>query len=204
MSYEWFRRLADVPGLNYSGNSAINQKELTKYKLKPITNTYEIDGKLRTSAMWDYGDITTSESPASRWKTLAKPGETSGQTILREVYEKLELPGQLADYHFSLQNCIRTLWSQRLQEPELLPIIEQLCWLDIKLIQYAPSTVYHETTDGAGHYFAVHAFSTLIDLYRSEGYLYEVQDILSLGFQLHQGNLGSIQDQLARLEEEHA
>jgi hypothetical protein len=174
---DWFRRLADVPGIGYQGSDKVNRSRLPGSNLVPETRVYDFDGKRRQSLFWPTAGGETSASPAQQWQTRPQKGETAAQTALRQLEEALELPGELADYHFRLQHCHDELWKYRREEPWVLPIIERLCWLDIQLIETYPAIITYESQDRQRHYYQVSAFERLITLYEREGFLYEALDV---------------------------
>ena len=80
-----------------------------------------------------------------------------------------ELPGSASDYHFALLRATEVLWGRRRQEPEILPELERLCLLDIKLIEARPEIARGERGDGASFGLYVPAFEYLVRLYEREG-----------------------------------
>lgn len=61
---EWYRRLADVPGVYCAGTSAIDRTKLDGYDFEPEVHEFEFDGKLHRSLSWpSAGGGSTSASP---------------------------------------------------------------------------------------------------------------------------------------------
>lgn len=129
--------------------------------------------------MWKYGDMTTSASPAKEWKTVPRSGESEATTVFRQIYETLELPGMLSDYHFALQNAHGELDNYTTEESWVLPEIERLCWLNIHLVEKYPETISYENDDGV-NYARMTAFGRLISLYEDEGYLRDALDVAKI------------------------
>lgn len=176
---EWFDRLADVPGVNYTGYPGIQRPHLSSQhaQLKVITSTF--DGKRHERLTWLTSDGEMSASPAkSHGFLMANDQSESTHLILKRMYEALELPGEATDYHFIIQGCIEELWSRhrRYQAPSLLEHIEHLCWLDIRLVEAQPDAIAFDH-NGARRYFRVLAFEHLIRLYEREGFLHEALEV---------------------------
>lgn len=173
----WYRRLADVPGVGYAGNSSIDRGRLPGVNARPEVRTYEFGGKRHTSLSWPTADGSTSASPAQSWTSPPRRGEQESDTALRHLHEALELPGVLSDYHFAIQQCCEMLWQHRLQTPHVLPALEELCMLDIRLIETYPEIIRFENRDHTVQYALVRAYGYLIRLYEREGYLHEALDL---------------------------
>lgn len=173
----WFRRLAEVPGVGYAGNSSVDRRRLPGAHARPEVHTYEFDGKRHTSLSWPSSDGSTSASPAKSWTSPPRRGEQESDAALRQLHEALELPGGLSDYHFAIQQCCEVLWQHRLQTPQVLQALEELCLLDIRLIESYPEIIRFENRDTTVQYATVRAYGILIRLYEREGYLHEALDL---------------------------
>ena len=175
---EWFRRFADVPNVGYIGNSAIDRQSLPGYNAVP-KDFASATGKEYDILTWPNG----TTSPASvRGAAPAFGTEAfftnSAHKSLQRMYEALELPGTLSDYHFVIQNCCQQLWDyhMRRKDPWVYNEIEKLSWLDIRLVEAYPEIVKFNGNDGTV-YATIVAFSFLISLYKQEGYLHEALDV---------------------------
>lgn len=199
----WFRRLADVPKLGYQGNPDIDRSSLPHHNAQPEIQTFTMDGKRHESLMWRTRTGSTSASPAQQWETRKRKGESPMQTQLRRLYEALELPGELSDYHFALLRCYEELWKYRREEPWFVAEIERLCLLDIALVETYPEIIVFDGREGRT-YAHVPAFHHLMYLYEQNGYLYDALDIARRAVRMNQGETitESIQKKVARLEEE--
>lgn len=151
---KWFRRLAEVPGVGYEGSPSVDRSQLPGHDATPKIERYNYDGERHVSVMWPMKDGSTSASPAHRWETKPRRGETEAQTALRQLRETLELPGTLSDYHFAIQHCHDALRGDAREEPWVLEEVERLCWLDIRLIENYPQTITNEY-GGDRTYFGV-------------------------------------------------
>src|SRR5258708_4417745 len=140
---KWFRSFSEVSGIGYKGNPSVYCPQLPEHATLPKSGSYEIAGVRHEYSSWPmlFGTGTTSASPVKQWTTHPRSGESPAQTRLRQLYESLELPGELLDYHFAIQGCCSELWRLRLEEPWVFAEIERLCWLDIRLIQTHPDIV---------------------------------------------------------------
>jgi hypothetical protein len=98
---KWYRRLADVPKINYPGSPGVIRTSLPGHNTIPVIDRYGFE-----DLMWPLNkDGWTSASPSNEWEPSLRSGETNADLVLRRIYEKLELPGTLSDYHFAIQNC---------------------------------------------------------------------------------------------------
>lgn len=198
----WFRRLAEIPGVHYEMPQTINRLQLPDHNLAPELHEFEFDGRRHESLSWR---TTEGSSPAHRWQTEPKLGESLAQTALRQMFETLELPGIASDYHFAIQSCNETLWKHRREEPWVVEQIERLCWLNIQLMEACPEAISFER-EGETQYYSVSAFYRLINLYKQDGYLKEALEVAARGvrFNQTQHDFESLQERIAQLEAEDA
>jgi hypothetical protein len=204
---QWFRRLAEVPKVGYSGSPGVDRKKLPGYNASPRLENYEFDGKRHESFWWPLPNGGTSASPARSWQTAPRKGESPAQTELRQLYETLELPGTISDYHFAIQSYVEKLWSLFINREQLAAsnLIEPLCWLDIRLVEAFPDDFKTDFGDSTS-YYAIRALGILIRLYEQEGYLYEALDVAQRAVKLDQEHkaLEKLQGRIAQLEAEVA
>jgi len=216
---KWFRRLGEVPGIEYKTDPAINRFQLPGHDAVPKIDRYEFDGGRHESRSWPMEGGSTGMSPAQAWKTQPRRGETEAQTTLRQLREALELPGTLSDYHFAIQGCHDALRGFAREEPWVLEEVERLCLLDIRLINQYPETITPEpiTIDdddlsklaaerrqGMRSFAYVTAFHQLIRLYEGEGYFREALEVAKIGQKFEQcpGKVEEIQERIGRMEAE--
>lgn len=199
----WFRRFAEVPALNYQGSPGVDRTRLPGHNAVPTIDSYDHDGKKHVYLTWPTKDGSTSASPAHGWETKPCKGETQAQTSLRQLHETLELPGNLSDYHFAIQNCHDALPGHAREEPWVLNEVERLCWLDIRLIKKYPETITNEY-GGERTYFGVSAFHQLIGMYEKEGYLREALEVARIGqrFEQCEREVEELQERIAQIEAE--
>jgi len=127
-------------------------------------------------------DSTTSASPA-RQHTSEHPNEIQDlRRVLLELYEVLELPGQLTRYHFAIQNACKTIFRRRREDLAMLEELERLCWLDIDLVEAYPEVVESEP----GKFFHVLAYERLVSLYETEGDFAGALEVAERGMRLGQ------------------
>lgn len=184
---KWFPRFAEIPGIQYKPPKGLDFSHLLDRGKVPEISYYEFDGKKQKSIMWNYGDTTTGSSPANEWKTIPRPGESEATTILRQVYETLELPGTLSDYHFALQRSHGELNRYIAKEYWVSAQVERLCQLNIILIDKYPETISYENDEGI-HYSRVTAFNRLQNLYENEGFLREALEIAKIANKFYEQN----------------
>jgi hypothetical protein len=146
----------------------------------------------------------TSASPSNEWEPSLRSGETKADFILRRMYEKLELPGTLSDYHFAIQNCHDELQGQVRHAPSVLEEIERLCGLDIGLIEHYPETITWEM-ERRKQFARVSAFHRLIDLYLNEGYIAEAMNVAEIAERFEQGGYAAerLRERVAMVEAEN-
>lgn len=161
--------MGDVPGVDWD-SPGVDRRRLPRHDAEPELHVYEFDGKRHESLWWETADGGTSGSPAQDWVHVEETQTAEG--ILQRLYEALELPGDAADYHFAIQSAAGALWNRRRDDPSLILKVEELSWLDIRLVEAYPQAVAYEGTDGET-YYGITAFHTLISLYEREGYLEE-------------------------------
>lgn len=172
-------------------------------KITPEISYYNFDGKRRKSIMWNYGNTSSSASPAHGWTTTPRPGESESLTLLRQIYETLELPGKLSDYHFALQRTHDELYKFIGKESWVASEIEKLCKLNIQLLEKHPETISYENEEGI-HYARVTAFNRLISLYENEGYLRDALEVVKIAVKFNYDNakVEEIEDKIKLLENE--
>lgn len=198
----WFRRLAEAPQVGYEGSSSVDRSLLPGHNDTPEIIYHDYEGKRHVSLMWPMGQGSTSASPASSWEPTQRQDEPTAEFKLRRLYEKLELPGTLSDYHFAIQGCHDELSRFVRQFPQALEIIETLCWLDIRLIEHFPETITYENGDEKS-YFGVSAFHRLISLYQKEGYLDEALRVAQIAEKYqHAVNFDDMQQRITLIEAE--
>jgi len=202
---KWFRSFSEVPGVGYQGNPGLYRPSLPQHATLPKSGSYELAGVRRDYLSWPalFGTGITSASPVKQWSTQPRSGESPAQTRLRQIFEVLELPGELLDYHFAIQGCCSELWRLRREEPWVLAEIERLCWLDIRLIQAYPDIVQVENER---EFLLITTMQHLIALYEQEGYLYEALQVAEIAMQFNQQlpALERIKSRIANLEAEEA
>lgn len=200
---KWYRRLADVPEVDYPGSPGVDRTRLPGHNAEPKISTYTFEGRRSTSLMWPMKNGETGSSPANTWETKPRPGESPSQMALRQTREKLEFPGTLSDYHFIIQGCYQELKASASDGLWAFEEIEALCLLDIRLISKHPDTVTFEC-EGEQRYFGVVAFHTLISMYQKEGMLREALEVARVGekFGQAQGKVQEIEARIARIEAE--
>ena len=202
---KWFRSFSEVPGVGYKGNPSLYRPQLPEHATLPKSGSSEIAGVHRDYLSWPllFGTGTTSASPVKQWTTQPRSGESPAQTRLRQLYEVLELPGELLDYHFTIQGCCSELWKLRREEPWVLAELERLCWLDIRLIQAYPDIAQVKNERG---FLVITTLQHLIALYEQEGYLYDALQVAEIAAQFNQQGLAleQIKSRIANLEAEEA
>jgi hypothetical protein len=214
LSVEWFRRLGDVPGLDYETPAGIDRSEIPGHNAEPEVHRVELlGGEVHESLSWPRtvepppGEEQTSASfaPVSAYLQAFYATERQpANRLIRCVQEALELPGRGSDYHFALQQAIPELRSRMLETPEVLSHIERLAWLDIKLALAYPQAVSSDVPGDNFRYYGMAAFDTLANLYSGEGFLNEALEVARVAQQFEQGDsrAASLRERLAAIRGE--
>lgn len=168
---KWFRQFGAIPGVVYEPPRPLDRRKLAGHDAVPEQHVHEFEGKRQETLWWPGKGGGSSASPAHE-RAFVDSRDASTDTVLRHVYEGLELPGEPSDYHFLIQGCAEQLWSRRRDEPNIVAEVEKLCWLDIKLVQVCPDAVSDEYSEER-RFYAILAFPRLIEIYEREGFLAE-------------------------------
>lgn len=196
----WFSCLAEVQGLKYQNNPNIKREQLPGYNTIAYT---KIDTDYNSSQMvWVEKNGTEKwQSPAREWQNAnQKPQKDETPLgLLKTLYEILELPGELSDYHNAILNCAYELSKYKWKEPWVLKEREKLCWLDIQIVEIYADTIYFDDDVCKGT-----AFQCLIEIYEREGYLYEAMELAQRAtrFEPPPQTLKRIQAKLTQLQAE--
>ena len=209
---DWFKRMGDIPGLEYEPPVAIDRTKLAWHDAVPELMRFDFDGKVNESLWWEYVEdgekVSTSASPAHARASASDDRTRTASVVLGQLWEVLELPGEAADYHFAIQGAVGELWRQRRSEPDSLEWYEYLCLLDLRLVQAAPDTVRDQYADArperGPEYYVVSAFANLIGLYTREGFLDEALEIARVADRFGQGSqaIADLQNRMAALQAE--
>jgi hypothetical protein len=180
-----YTRLSDIPGVGYETPPGIDRRTLPNHDLRPNISTYSFDGKPTISVMWDAGNgVSTSQSPAMAWVNAAYR-EPLWPDMLRMTFEALELPGNAYDYHSAIRQASNALWERRRQDSDILPELERLCLLDLRLAETLPELV-RPTEERLPYFVHLPAVGYLIRLYEREGFIAEALAIGRRGVALGQ------------------
>lgn len=155
----WYPRLADMPGLKFTGSPGIDRSRLRGHDTRPRPRSYG------TGWEWpEHDDQWTSPATAHGFQDWA---DKSSDQIARNVWECLELPGTLSDWHFTLQGAESELWRRRYSEPSALQVCEQFCLVTLDFASARPEAFQVEAGQPDKGYLAVHAFGLLVQMYRA-------------------------------------
>jgi hypothetical protein len=201
---EWFNGLRSVPGIGYTGHPDVDRTKVPGYDTKPDITTFDVGEKKHVSVMWPMRDGGhTSQSPASAWSSHGDARTAEPEDVIRSLYEALELPGTISDYHFKMLGTCGVLWSLRKRRPDLLSELERILLLDVSLIQaHGESLVFEH--NGDRHMPRVPAFDQLIALYEREGFVHEALAVAKLAMAADQGSADEerLLERLAELQAE--
>jgi hypothetical protein len=108
------------------------------------------------------------------------------------------------DYHFAIQGAVAVLYKRRRTEPQYLSFVEELAWLDVRLVEAHAS--HFRLSPEKEEYFRIVAFDFLVDLYEREGYLHEALAAANRFARFRPGTetLSALRTRVALLRAEHA
>lgn len=182
----WAPRLADVPGVSFTGSPGVDRTKLKSHALRPNIDEYGLS--------WgdEDGDDWSSESPAASHR-----GERDLKVpaLIKRTWESLELPGTAEDWHFALLEPVGQLSQVRAGEPVYLSVCEQFCRIDIDLVRARPEPFRRGETETEG-FLALPSFRTLIRILRAVDDLEEALVYAKLGVEFGQGT----EDQVEQIE----
>ena len=179
---QWFRRLADVPGLSYEGSPTVDRRRLTGYDSEPKVLGLELEGESHHALEWSTSEgDPTSDSPVSRRISDLDENSPPRET-LRWLEETLELPGELSDYYYAIRIAWAIVDKGRQPDPSLLKEVERLYQLDIELLEAYPKGVKHEVRQP----YPDLVYERLVELYAGEGYFHEALEVAERGFKMSQ------------------
>jgi hypothetical protein len=160
----WFRCFAEVPGVSYAGDPQRRARLPGSNDVPEVDEYIDDDGKPHVFLTWSEPGGSTSESPAARFgETDSKSSEQTRERVL----SVLELPGEIEDYHYALQNAVS---DRRRTEPTYLPFVEQLAWLDAELVETHESLFRRPEDDD---FLPIAALDFLVRVRVQEGFLHE-------------------------------
>jgi len=184
---QWFRRLADAPGLSYEGSPTVDRRRLTGHDFEPEVLEFELKGESRLTLEWPTPDgDSTSESPVYQ-RISSFNEDPTPREALRWLEETLELPGELSDYYYAIQVACRAIYEGRREDPSLLKEVERLNQLDIELVESYPKRVGFEPERSSSTY--LFAYERLVELYAGEGYFHEALEVAERGLRMSQWDL---------------
>ncbi|MER6575876.1 hypothetical protein [Nonomuraea sp. NPDC001023] len=157
--------MAEVSGVGFAGSPGVDRSRLPETHVRPIKadNGY---------IYWPTPSGHTSASPAHA-RASAEMRGMDIPSLVRWVWEGLEIPGTISDYHFLLQSAIGRLWSARASDPGGLQFLEIFADLDLRLIEAAPRPFLIDENDATKGYFHFSGVATWVSLLRTEGALRE-------------------------------
>jgi hypothetical protein len=170
----WFRRLADAPRVDYVPLLAVDRSRLPGTQAVPRTvpeSSYVREGRLE----WPDPDGWYGISPAKKWGRADEVRDLDASEALQRLTEALELPGTPVDYHFLVQSGMEALWAERRDQTWVLPVVEQLAWVSVRL-----GLEFRAALSSLGSLMPVLAFHQLITMYLREGWVREAVHVLEL------------------------
>ncbi len=198
---EWFKRLAEVPGVGYEPPQPLPRPALRNARPKVVTYD-DVGGRKLRSLMWpSSAGGETSASPVQS-HSPSDPRNASTQEILANLGEALELPGLPSDYHFAIQSAAGALWSRRKEDPSLIETSMELYLLDLRLVEAQPQAIRDEYSQQPS-YYAVEGLSCLVDIYTREGSIREALAVSKRGERFGQAvHVDTLEAQVAALNAE--
>jgi hypothetical protein len=158
----WFARMADIPGIRFSGSPGVDRRRLAEAHVRPRVEFGHL--------AWPTVDGSTSASPA-HGRAFGRQTPEGTEALVRWVWEGLELPGIPSDYHFLLQHAVDSLWSRRGSAPEGLYHMEVFGSLDLVLVEATPYAVLINEADPGSGFLQISTFDRMLALLEREGAL---------------------------------
>jgi len=201
MGADWFQRLGDIPGLDYTSPAVVDRTALPRYDARPEIRHYELEDGPRTLVSWGWepdeddpeASIGSLAPATAHLREALEDGWTGEEfwpteQLLQRLYEALELPGEGEDYHRALTQVQRALAPRKLAEPDILDVLEALASLDVRLLLAYPAAVTRHIPEGGQVFLGNSGFNDLIQLYRREGFLRDALELAELEQQHFPGN----------------
>lgn len=199
----WFRRLADIPGVAYAGSLRVDRGNLPGHDIEPTATNYDFDGEGQAHMRWPRSDEESSASPASRHAYQEELSDLASAALVRRLEEALELPGEPRDYHFIMATYCEEAYKRRKEHPAVLAEVERFCLVDVELVEAFPGAVQNVL----GEFYHVPSYGRLTTLYEREGFLREALEISERGL-AHGQDFGrkveELRGRVAALEAEDA
>lgn len=154
----WYPRLADMPGVAFTGSPGVQRSKLR--------------GSTTRARKADWGDGLDWPERNGEWGSPAQAhrqdfAELSTDRLVRNVWECLELPGTLGDWHFTLQDAAGELFRRRHSEPAALRHCEQFALIDLQLTQARPQAFLIDAAKSDSGYVGVTSLNVLMRVYRA-------------------------------------
>ena len=131
----WFRRLADIPGVAYARSLRVDRGNLPGHDIEPTATNYDFDSEGQAHMRWPRSDEESSASPASRHAYQEELSDLASAALVRRLEEALELPGEPRDYHFIMTTGCEEAYKRRNEHPAVLAEVERFCLLDVKVVE---------------------------------------------------------------------
>ncbi len=109
----WFRRLAEIPGVFYAGSLRVDRGSLPGRDIEPTIEAYDFDGGGQVYMRRPRSDEQSSASPASRHAYSEEISALPCEALLRRLEEALELLGEPRDYHFIMATYCEEAYKRR-------------------------------------------------------------------------------------------
>jgi hypothetical protein len=202
----WYRRLGDVPGMNFAGSPNVDRRQLRWAEMVPVIREPLRDypnQRPEDRLSWDYaGEWSTSDSPADRhWRAGPDdPHRETPELLEQRLYEALELPGTVNDYHFIVMAAATSTESLARDDPILLTKVEEFCVLDLRITSGHPDVFIWTDQNGDPKPLVVPACDILARLYRHEGAVREWLEVEEQAARLSQGDPDSVRSLISELE----
>ncbi len=153
----WYPRLADMPGVVFAGSPGVQRSKLRGSNTRPRKSQWGLE--------WPEQNGEWSSPAQNHRKEFA---ELTTAQLAKNVWECLELPGTLSDWHFTLQDAVGELFRRRHIEPAALFLCEQFALIDLQLTHARPQAFLIDgERSNTGTYVSVTGMNTLVRIYRA-------------------------------------
>jgi hypothetical protein len=208
--FEWFRAFGEVPGINWASPVAVSVRP-------PLTTARPVVEREPdfTFVRWvdEQGQRLPDRfgfgSPASTLGHADLDQETTVAVVTRAT-NALSLPGTRGDYFQVIESTMFDLWRLDDGDPTRNGWLEHVAWLGVELLRAGIEQAVvpvNAPPERRQDYLkmAARPYSTLVDLYRRDGYLREAASVYAefeaLPIEEHRDQAKNPREAIAALEE---
>ncbi len=202
----WYKRLAEVPGLDFGGSPGVDRRRLRGHDARPTVVKLSLSDPDREILTWPQAAWTSSWSPAQEHFAGGDATMLDVTALVRRTWEAIELPGDVFAYHLGLQTTVTTLWAKHRQDLDALAHLEVFARLDLGLLAAQQSEFLIDRAQSPNRYADVSTFAPLLTILEREGAWREALEFAELAVGIGQQELrrDRLAERVAALNQETA